>query len=134
METAWFANGIAVAVGGSLGSLARLGVTSGIHAALGPKWGALWPWGTLTVNLLGCLGFGVAYSLLRINFAHSSALRFVILTGFFGGFTTFSAFAFEIQQVNTRLGTGWSLFYASSHVALGWAAIVAGLYWGGMSR
>ena|SRR5688572_275668 len=45
------------------------------------------PWGILTVNLLGCLAMGVAFALVE-----KTPLKLLLMTGVLGGFTTFSAF------------------------------------------
>jgi CrcB protein len=80
---------LVIAVGGVLGSLARFGVAE----ALGPWEGSGLPWGTLTVNLLGCLAIGV---IATSAWATSRAwLRPFLITGVLGGFTTFSALALE---------------------------------------
>lgn len=80
-----------IAVFGSAGALARFGVS----AWMMPRTSMQYPWGTLTVNLVGCfvigllLGSGVLDSLRYPN------LRFALVTGFLGSFTTFSAFSAE---------------------------------------
>lgn len=53
------------------------------------------PFGTLVVNVLGCLGAGFLWSGLERWQALDSDLRVVLLVGFFGAFTTFSSFALE---------------------------------------
>ena len=55
--------------------------------------------GTLTINVLGCLLFGFVWSLADERMLISAQSRIVILTGFMGAFTTFSTFAFESVQL-----------------------------------
>ena len=79
-----------VAFGGGLGSAARY-LTSLPAARL---FGAAFPLGTLAVNLAGCLLIGVAFGLAERALVGPSA-RLLLMTGFLGGFTTFSTFALE---------------------------------------
>ena len=57
--------------------------------------GSLFPWGTLAVNLLGCLAIGVLAQLAEARGAFSAETRLFFATGLLGGFTTFSAFGNE---------------------------------------
>lgn len=81
---------LAIAVGGVLGSLARVGIAQ----ALGGWDTDSLPWATLTVNLLGALVIGIAASSRAIAEGPAWRRPFVI-TGVLGGFTTFSALALE---------------------------------------
>ncbi len=79
---------IAVALGGAAGSALRYAVQSAARA-----WpGAGFPWGTLTVNLAGSLLIGICAGAVE---GGRFWLRPWAMTGFLGGFTTFSAFSFE---------------------------------------
>jgi CrcB protein len=80
-----------VAVAGAVGTLARFGLSSWVQKLGGAKF----PWGTLTVNLVGCLFFGLIFTLAEERLVLSPRLRFFLLTGFMGAFTTFSSFGFE---------------------------------------
>ena len=80
-----------IAAFGALGSLARYGL-AGLAQRLG---GAAFPWGTLTVNLVGCLLFGLVWAYAEDRLWVSGQWRLVILTGFMGAFTTMSSFMFE---------------------------------------
>lgn len=82
---------IAIAVGGSLGAVSRYWVTTRTYQWLGMDY----PYGTLTVNVLGSLLLGFLSVLLVERFQISEALRFGLLAGFLGSFTTFSAFAMD---------------------------------------
>lgn len=82
---------LAIAVGGSLGALLRYGVANGVHAVLGRGF----PYGTLVVNVSGCLAMGVLYVLLVERLAVSPEWRAALLIGVLGAFTTFSSFSME---------------------------------------
>jgi CrcB protein len=75
---------------GGVGTLARYALASVASRCVLTNF----PIGTLVVNLLGCFLFGVAYAVID-RYALGAAYRMVIMTGFLGGFTTFSAYAGE---------------------------------------
>jgi CrcB protein len=81
----------AIAVGAAVGGLARYYLASSIQQ----RFGVTFPWGTLVVNVTGCLliGFFIRYSLATP--AVSAEMRAVLTIGFCGGYTTFSTFSFE---------------------------------------
>lgn len=81
--------------GGGLGAVGRYGV--GLLAMR--FWGHQFPWGTLMVNLAGCFLAGLIYGLAERARWITPELRLLLITGFLGAFTTFSAFALE--TVNT---------------------------------
>ncbi len=106
-----------------MGTLARYGL-SGWVQRLGDF---TFPWGTMTVNLLGCFLFGLVWSWAEGRLWVTGELRTIILAGFMGGFTTFSSFAFE-SSVLLRDGQ-WMLLIVNLSVQnlVGVAAVVAGL-------
>lgn len=55
----------------------------------------VFPWGTLAVNMAGCLLIGMLFGLIDRGVNVSPELRALLITGFCGGFTTFSTFAHE---------------------------------------
>jgi CrcB protein len=81
----------AIAVGAAVGGLARYYLASSIQQ----RFGVTFPWGTLVVNVTGCLliGFFIRYSLATP--VVSAEMRALLTTGFCGGYTTFSTFSFE---------------------------------------
>jgi CrcB protein len=81
-----------VGSGGFIGSLARYGVGGLVHRQL-PL--AIFPYGTLLVNLLGCLLIGAIAGLAESRQLFGPQFRQLALIGILGGFTTFSTFGFE---------------------------------------
>lgn len=113
-----------VAAGGAAGSAARY--LTGMAAA---RWaGGGWPWGTLTVNLIGGLLMGLLVGVLaHRGGAEQERLRLLIGVGFLGGFTTFSAFSLEAAQMIERRALADAFFYVLASVTLSVAALFAGL-------
>lgn len=81
-----------MALGGALGSALRFVVSGLVHGVF-PF--ALFPWGTLVVNALGCLAIGFLAGLAEIRSVLGPEARVFVLIGILGGFTTFSTFAYE---------------------------------------
>lgn len=116
-----------VFLGGGLGSTMRYLISKHLNIASYSNSFAI-PLGTFAVNIVGSLLLGIILGLaLKYDSFSSSALLF-LATGFCGGFTTFSAFAFENQEL---LKSGdYLLFavYTLGTLILGFSAIFAGLY------
>lgn len=82
---------IYLAVAGACGTLARYGLAGLVQRLAG----ASFPWGTASVNGLGCLLFGLIWTMTSERFVGTGELRIILLTGFMGAFTTFSTFVAE---------------------------------------
>lgn len=81
-----------VGIGGALGSIVRFKLGGFV---LHQTEGADFPWSTFSVNLAGCLAIGILAALAERHDLFSSPTRIFLFTGFLGGFTTYSAFAYE---------------------------------------
>ena len=79
-----------VFVGGGLGAMSRHAMGRATFHAFGPGF----PWGTLTVNVAGSFLIGLAVGLFAL-FETGQPTRLFLVTGFLGGFTTFSAFSLD---------------------------------------
>jgi CrcB protein len=84
-----------IGIGGFLGTIARYLTQQGISKILP----VLFPFGTLTVNIVGCFLIGVFYALADRGNAISPEWRLFLTTGLCGGFTTFSTFTFETYNL-----------------------------------
>ncbi len=80
-----------IAVGGALGAVMRYLVSTGIHSILGRGF----PYGTLTVNVLGSFLMGYLFIFMIERSSLGPEWRALILIGFLGAFTTFSTFSME---------------------------------------
>ncbi len=115
---------VAIAVFGVLGCWARFGMTQLVQAIYGSDF----PYATLTINLLGSflMGFLFIETLERLTI--SPYLRTGILTGFLGGFTTFSTFAMESLLLTEQGDWAKSLLYVLLSVGLGLTAAFGGAF------
>ncbi len=121
-----------VFLGGGLGAMARHGVN--ITAAR--LFGIAFPWGTLTVNIVGslCMGLFVGWFALRAGGAVTQHARLFLTTGVLGGFTTFSAFSLDVAMIWERGEHGLAAVYVVASVVLSVAGLFAGLwFWRVMS-
>jgi CrcB protein len=99
-----------VALGGALGAMARY--SAGLIVA-----GGGWPWATLLVNLCGAIGFGVVITLLGKQVLHPS-LHPLLIAGFFGAFTTFSTFSWELFKFIEQHAWLTAISYGAGSVVL----------------
>ncbi len=79
-------------LGGGAGSVARYGMMNLISRYTN---GAAFPWHTLGVNMTGAFIIGILMEVLALRMSMPQPSRFLLVTGFLGGFTTFSAFSLE---------------------------------------
>jgi CrcB protein len=116
-------NAAVVGAGGFLGALARYGLSGLVHRQLPAS---TFPYGTLAVNLVGCLLIGIVVGLTEARQLFGPESRTFILIGVLGAFTTFSTFGYETFAM---LRDGETLRAASNvavHVVLGLALVWLG--------
>src|SRR6056297_1027353 len=118
---AMIGNLISVALGGALGSVARYLIV--LLAARG--FGTAFPWGTLVVNVAGSFMMGVLVTLLSMRGAAQVAP--LMVAGFLGGFTTFSAFSLDAVALWERAATSSAVVYVAASVFVSLSALVAGV-------
>lgn len=111
-----------VMAGGALGSAARFLVGRATLALLGPDY----PWGTLTVNLLGGLLMGLLVGALA-RIGGNEHLRLLLAIGVLGGFTTFSSFALDVVGMIERGAWAVALAYVLASVLGSVVALFGGL-------
>ena len=114
-----------VGLGGALGALLRFAISIWLK----PEYHSAFPIHTFLINTVGSLCIGMVFSYISLNGQHE-ALHFFIITGFLGGFTTFSALTWEsfllIKQGNVVMGIVYpmiSIVFGVVGTALGYYAI-----------
>jgi fluoride exporter len=112
-----------IAAGGALGAIARY-----VLGGLVQEWaGTRFPYGTLVVNISGCLVMGVVMTLLTEQGVTQPNWRFLVPVGFVGAYTTFSTFEYEtfrvVEQGTWLTGLGNVLI----SVVVGFIAVAVGV-------
>lgn len=112
-----------VALGGSIGALCRYGVSS----YMASRYSSLFPWGTFTVNIVGCLlvSFLVIKGLEGGFF--SSEWKLFLVVGIGGAFTTFSSFSVETLMLMRDGMLNYAFLNIAANLILGLAAAYLGL-------
>ncbi|MDX2175244.1 MAG: CrcB family protein [Candidatus Sumerlaeia bacterium] len=113
----------ALGLAGALGTWARYGATLLTQRVLGESF----PYGTFLVNVAGAFLFGFVWMLLGSRGAMSLELRFYILTGFMGAFTTFSTLMFESSELMREDRVAAFAAYLGGQMVLGALAVAAGI-------
>ena len=111
-------NILLVAIGGAIGSVCRY-LLSGINVAS-------WPWGTFAVNILGSLFIGLLVGLVSKGIV-SPEIKLLLVTGFCGGFTTFSTFANESFSMMKAGDALQMALYLAASVVIGILAVWLGM-------
>ena len=88
-------------------------------------WGQF-PFGTLMVNVTGCLAIGLILGLAESRDALSREARLLLVTGFLGSYTTFSAFGWETYDLMRTGEALRAIMYAAASVVVGILAVYAG--------
>ncbi|MBQ9591364.1 MAG: fluoride efflux transporter CrcB [Paludibacteraceae bacterium] len=107
-----------VALGGALGSACRFLVSKCLPSSS-------FPWATLFVNLSGAFIIGLLLGLVARN-SLSSPLRLLLITGFCGGFTTFSTFAAENLELMKTADILTAVLYSAASFFIGIFAVFLG--------
>jgi CrcB protein len=116
-------NVLLVAAGGAMGSVLRY-----LVGVLSTRWfGPAFPWGTLTVNVVGSFAIGFLAEVIARRFNASVELRFFLVTGILGGFTTFSSFSLDTAVLFERGAFTATATYLAASLGLSLAAVFAGL-------
>lgn len=113
----------AVAAGGAAGSVARYLLMTAVGQWLGTQF----PYGTLTVNALGCFTMGVLAELAALVWSPSPELRALVMVGVLGGFTTFSSFTLDVGVLVGRNELAAAAGYVLASLVLTVVGFFAGL-------
>lgn len=114
---------ILAAMGGAIGAAARYAASVGATRLFGHGF----PWGTLAVNVVGCLIMGFLIEAIALRYSVTHEVRTFLFTGILGGFTTFSAFSLDFATLVERKAHLMAAIYLGASVGLSILALFAGL-------
>jgi CrcB protein len=113
---------ILIALAGLVGTLLRYWLSG----AVSNRYGEAFPWGTIAVNVIGCLVTGVVFCLTEEGSLVSPTVRAVILIGLLGGFTTISAYGLQTYTLLRDGEFGLALLNVGASNVLGLSMIWVG--------
>jgi CrcB protein len=114
---------LAVAMGGAIGAVGRHLVAGQVMRLAGGGF----PFGTMTVNILGSFILGVLVELMAVKWSVGQELRGFIVVGMLGGFTTFSAFSLDAVLLYERGNLAGAAAYVLATVIASLGGMFAGL-------
>lgn len=116
-------NLILVGMGGFIGAILRYWLSGSVQ-----KWTQSFdfPYGTLAVNIIGCLIIGMLTRLDEMHSLLTPEIRLFILIGLLGAFTTYSTFSNEAMNLINDRRFNAAILYMGSHLVLGLVAVLAG--------
>jgi CrcB protein len=118
-------HGLWLVLAGATGTVARVLLASWVQQQTATGL----PYGTASVNLLGCFLFGVVFAFAE-RFAQADTLRFVLLAGFMGAFTTFSSYMFDTLRLLQDGRVTAALLNLLLQNSLGLLGVFFGLHFG----
>jgi len=113
-----------VFLGGGLGAALR----HGVNLLAARVWGIQFPFGTLSVNVMGCVLMGVFAASFAFKGDAPQHWRLFLTTGILGGFTTFSAFSLDAALLFERGDLHLAALYVIGSVLLSMAGLFGGLW------
>ncbi|MBA4130973.1 MAG: fluoride efflux transporter CrcB [Hyphomicrobium sp.] len=116
-----------VSAGGAIGAALRLLTYQAFANAAVARGGPIFPWATLTVNVVGSFLMGLAVVTILERFDGSPELRAFLMAGILGGFTTFSAFSLDAVDLYATRSLEAVAAYIGASVILSIAGLAAGM-------
>jgi CrcB protein len=111
-----------VLLGGGIGSVARYLLSYFLNRNSTTQF----PWATFIANGLGCLLIGLLFGYIQKNIVQNETLKLLLITGFCGGFTTFSTFSLENIQFIQNQNYNLALLYTISSIFIGFLGVLIG--------
>ena len=115
-----------ITAGGAIGTTGRFLVGRMMFKIMGPGF----PWGTLTVNVIGSFLIGLTVQMLAVHYSLSYEWQGFLIIGVRDGFTTFSAFSMELGLMIEKGQFSTAALYAFGSMFIGVAALFIGIYAG----
>jgi len=115
-------NTFLVLLGGGIGSVARYLLSYFLTKNNTTQF----PWATFIANGLGCLLIGLLFGYIQKNNVQNETLKLLLITGFCGGFTTFSTFSLENIQFIQNQNYNLAILYTITSLAVGFLCIIIG--------
>jgi CrcB protein len=120
-RTPWSVLGV-ISAGGAIGALGRYGLaTAWPHAA------GHFPWATFVTNVSGCLLIGILMVLITEVWSAHRLIRPFLGVGVLGGYTTFSTYTGDVQQLVAAGAARTALLYLAGTLAAALAAVYVGI-------
>ena len=116
-------NLLAVGLGGFVGAIARYTLGGFVDSRLNARF----PWGTLPVNVLGCLLIGAILGWMSTREASSRTAELFLVTGILGSLTTFSTFGHDTVELLRQDALGPAAGNIALNVIVGLTAVALGL-------
>lgn len=113
-----------IALGGGIGSMVRYLTALAIER----YYSNIYPLATFVINILGCLLIGFLVGVLEKSQLSNSNLKWFLITGFCGGYTTFSAFGYENIALLENNHGGLAFLYIAASILTGLLAVWLGLF------
>lgn len=115
---------LTIGLAGALGAIARYSLTGFTHRFTTAEF----PVGTLLVNVLGCLLFGILTPLLAARAHIPEHYRAGIVIGFLGSFTTFSSFGYDTVDFVQAGHWARAVLNVTASLVLGFGAVLVGIW------
>ncbi len=120
-------NILCVALGGALGAVSRYGMSMWINRF---AFAATFPLATFVINMLGCFLIGLIAACLTLQNTANEQTRLLLITGFLGGFTTFSAFGIETLTLLREGHCLWAIANGLGQMIIGVLCVALGHHLG----
>jgi CrcB protein len=115
---------LAIAAGGAIGAVLRHFLNSAVIGMVGGNF----PWGILTINILGSLVMGLLIGFFAQFYDPGQTVKAFLTVGVLGGFTTFSSFSLDTVMLFERGAFMQAAAYVGASVFVSLAALAGGMY------